>query len=353
VLRLKDAGHRLGRAARPGSAGQPGGEGQPGGAGQPGGEGRPGDGDQAGGAGRSGGAGRPGGLAGVGERLPPQAFFAVSAVFHYLGPSFAVLLFARVSVLGVAWLRIVTAAVVFAAWRRPWRILARLDRRALMVLVALGAVLAAMNSMFYLAVDRLPLSTVGAIEFLGTVLLAALGARTRRNAAALTLTTAGVAVITEIRITGHPLGFVFAFANCALFMLYVILGHKIANAGDEGGRGGGRGAGMSGIDRLGASMLIAAVAVSPIGLGGAVAAFSHPLLLLAGAGVGVSSSVIPYVTDQLTMARLPRASFALMLALLPVFATIIGAVVLRQLPTPADLAGIALVVAGVAVHQAR
>jgi inner membrane transporter RhtA len=330
---------------------------------------------------------RPGGagwLAAAGEWLPPQAFFAVSAVFHYLGPSFAVLLFARVSVLGVAWLRIVTAAVVFAAWRRPWRalaVLARLDRRGLAVLLALGAVLAAMNSMFYLAVARLPLSTVGAIEFLGTVLLAALGARTRRNAAALTLTTAGVAVITEIRITGHPLGFAFAFANCTLFMLYVIFGHKIANAGDEGRRdggsgrpdgggregqagggcegqaGGGRvrdgaGRGIRGIDRLGASMLIAAVVVSPVGLGGAVAAFSHPLLLLAGAGVGVSSSVIPYVTDQLAMARLPRASFALMLALLPVCATVIGAVVLRQLPTPADLAGIALVVAGVAVHQA-
>ena len=301
----------------------------------------------AGRAGQPGDGGRPGGLAGLGERLPPQAFFAVSAVFHYLGPSFAVLLFARVSVLGVAWLRIVTAAVVFAAWRRPWRVLARLarlDRSALAVLVALGAVLAAMNSTFYLAVDRLPLSTVGAIEFLGTVLLAALGARTWRNAAALAMTTAGVAVITEIRITGQPLGFVFAFANCALFMLYVILGHKIANAGGRGG--------LSGIDRLGAAMLIAAVVVSPAGPGGAAAAFSRPLLLLAGVAVGVSSSVIPYVTDQLAMARLPRASFALMLALLPVFATVIGAVVLRQLPTPADLAGIALVVAGVAVHQA-
>ena len=286
-----------------------------------------------------------GGLAGLGERLPPQAFFAVSAVFHYLGPSFAVLLFARVSVLGVAWLRIVTAAAVFAAWRRPWRVVARLDRRALAVLVAMGAVLAAMNSLFYLAVDRLPLSTVGAIEFLGTVLLAGLGARTWRNAAALILTTGGVAVITEIRISGQPLGFVFAFANCVLFMLYVILGHKIANAGGRGG--------LTGIDRLGASMLIAAVVVSPVGLGGAVAAFSRPLLLLAGVAVGVSSSVIPYVTDQLAMARLPRASFALMLALLPVFATVIGAVVLRQLPTPADLAGVALVVTGVAVHQAR
>jgi hypothetical protein len=63
------------------------------------------------------------------------------------------------------------------------------------------------------------------------------------------------------------------------------------------------------------------------------------------------SSVIPYITDQLAMARLPRATFALMLALLPMFATLIGAVVLRQIPTVRDLAGLALVIAGVALHR--
>jgi inner membrane transporter RhtA len=67
--------------------------------------------------------------------------------------------------------------------------------------------------------------------------------------------------------------------------------------------------------------------------------------------VGLCSSVIPYVTDQLAMARLPRATFSLMLALLPMMGTIIGAIVLRQLPTGQDLLGIALVVAGVALHQ--
>jgi inner membrane transporter RhtA len=272
------------------------------------------------------------------RRLPPQSYFLVSAVFHYLGPSLAVLLFARLDVLGVAWLRIATAAIVFAVWRRPWRLLASLDAGQRRVLLALGAVLAAMNSLFYLAVDRLPLSTVGAIEFLGTVLLAVAGARTKRNAAALALTTGGVAVITVIRFAGHPLGFAFAFGNCVLFMVYVMLGHRIATKGQ-------------GIDQLGAAMLIAAVAATPFGLGGALPAFSRPLLLAAGAGVGVCSSVIPYVTDQLAMARLPRATFALMLALLPVFATIIGAIVLRQLPTPQDIAGIALVTAGVAIHK--
>jgi inner membrane transporter RhtA len=282
------------------------------------------------------------------DRLPPQSFFLVSAIFHYLGPSLAVLLFARVEVLGVAWLRIASAAVVFALWRRPWRLIGRLSTGERWSLLGLGLVLAVMNSVFYLAVDRLPLSTVGAIEFLGTVILAAAGARTRRNTGALVLTTAGVITITSIRITGQPLGFVFAFANCALFMLYIVLGHRMANAG---GRGAAQADRPTSIDRLGGAMLIAAVIATPWGLGGALAAFGHPIWLLAGAGVGVCSSVIPYVTDQLAMARLPRATFSLMLALLPVFATIIGAIVLRQIPTVQDAAGITLVVAGVAIHQ--
>ena len=124
------------------------------------------------------------------------------------------------------------------------------------------------------------MSTVGAIEFLGTVLLAIIGTRTRRNTLALTLTTGGVALITAIRLTGHPLGFVFAFGNCVLFMLYVMLGHRMANTG-------------AGIDRLAASMLIAAVVATPVGLAWALPAFGHPVLLAAGAGVGVCSSVIP------------------------------------------------------------
>ena len=270
------------------------------------------------------------------DRVPATSFFLVSAVFHYLGPSFAVLLFAHVDVLGVAWLRIASAAVVFGIWRRPWRMLRDSENRN--TLIALGVVLAAMNGLFYLAIDRLPLSTVGAIEFLGTVVLAATGTRTRRNAAALALAIAGVFVLTDVRLTGEPLGFAFAFANCAGFMLYVILGHRVANSGER-------------FDRLGASMLIAAVAATPFAIGQAAPAFTHPLWLLWGIAVGLCSSVIPYVTDQLAMARMPRATFALMLALLPATATLIGLVVLSQVPTARDLAGIGLVVAGVAWHR--
>jgi inner membrane transporter RhtA len=63
------------------------------------------------------------------DRLPPHVFFLVSAVFHYLGPSFAVLLFASLSPAGVAWLRIASAGLVFALWRRPWRAFATLASR--------------------------------------------------------------------------------------------------------------------------------------------------------------------------------------------------------------------------------
>jgi inner membrane transporter RhtA len=278
------------------------------------------------------------------QGLPPQSFFLVSAVFHYLGPACAVLLFAHLDVLGVAWLRIAAAAALFAAWRRPWRLLAGIDRRGRVLVVQLGIVLAAMNAIFYLAVARLPLATVAAIEFLGVVLLATVGIRTPRNAAALALTVCGVAALADVRLAGQPLGLAFAFGNCALFVLYVVVGHRIANT--DAGTGA-----MSGIDQLSAAMLVAAVVVTPVGLGGALAAFAHPVLLLAGVSVGLCSSVIPYVTDQLAMARLPRATFSLMLALLPMLGTIIGAIVLGQLPTGQDLVGIALVVVGVALHQ--
>ena len=108
---------------------------------------------------------------------PPQVYFIGSAIFHYLGPAFAVLLFTRIEPLGVAWLRIVTAALVFAVWRRPWRAWAQLSRDQRLVLVAMGIVLGLMNAVFYLAIDRLPLGTVGAIEFAGPVLLATAGVR--------------------------------------------------------------------------------------------------------------------------------------------------------------------------------
>lgn len=271
--------------------------------------------------------------------MPPHAYFLISAVFHYLGPACAVLLFSQISVLGVFWLRVATAAVIFAIWRRPWRVVEQWSLAQRWTLLALGVVLGLMNASFYLALARLPLGTVGAIEFLGPVALAAIGVRGPRNLIALGLAILGVLTLTEIRLAGEPLGVALAFANCALFALYIVLGHRLAQ--DDGSR----------VDRLAAAMAIALLIATPLGLADALPALLRPELLLAGIGVGIFSSVIPYICDQLAMARLPRATFALLLALLPACATAIGIIVLRQHPQPSEIAGIALVIAAVALHR--
>lgn len=274
------------------------------------------------------------------DRVPPHVYFVVSAVFHYLGPAFAVLLFARVAVLGVAWLRIAAAALVLSLWRRPWHAFAGADGDGKRLLLAWGAVLAVMNCCFYLAIDRLPLGTVAAIEFLPVIALAALGARTARNAFALLLAVPGVYLLTGVSLEGEAAGIAFAFANAALFALYIVLAHRVSRLES-----------LSGIDGLAASMLIAAVVVTPLAGWAALPAFADPIALAAGLGVGISSSVIPYVSDQLAMRRLARSTYALMVSLLPATATVIGIVVLAQVPSLLEVLGVSLVIAGVAVHR--
>src|SRR5215207_8353080 len=139
---------------------------------------------------------------------------------------------------------------------------------------------------------------------------------------------------------GEPLGVALSFANALLFAAYIVLAHRVARHGA-----------LSGIDGLAASMLIAAVVVTPIGGWQVLPALTDPVALLAGIGVGLCSSVIPYVSDQLAMRRLPRATYALMVSLLPATATVIGIAVLAQIPSWVEVAGVALVIAGVAIHR--
>jgi inner membrane transporter RhtA len=151
---------------------------------------------------------------------------------------------------------------------------------------------------------------------------------------------AGVYLLTDVRLEGEPVGVAFAFANAVLFALYIVLGHRVAQRGPA-----------SGIDGLAASMLVAAAVVTPIGGWAAVRTLLDPVALAAGTGVGIASSVIPYVADQLAMARLKRATYALMVSLLPATATAIGVIVLAQVPSPVEAAGVVLVIAGVALHR--
>lgn len=276
----------------------------------------------------------------VAEAVPPHAWFGVSAVFHYLGPSFAVLLFPAVGVLGVAWFRIASAALIFAPTTKPWRTLRQADARTRWLLLGLGICFAVMNTSFYLALERLPMSLVAAMEFVGTIGVALYGVRTGRNVAALALALLGVFILIDVTWASDPWGLFWSALNAALFVTYIVLGHKAAEGGASGG-----------IERLGAAMMIAFFILVPIGLTEAISAFSQPTLVLAGIGVGICSSVIPYICDQLAMSRLPRQTFALLLALLPATATIIAAIVLAQIPTLRDLFGIGLVMAGIAIHK--
>jgi inner membrane transporter RhtA len=264
-------------------------------------------------------------------RLPAQSLFVLGGVSQYVGAALAVLLFASVPAAGVAWLRVVAAAAVLVAWRRPWR--TRWTRPRLRLVSAFGLVLALMNLCFYLAIDRLPLGTAVAVEFCGPIAVAALGSRTRRDAAALALSAAGVLALADVHVAGSPGGFALAAAAGALWAAYIVLGHRLA--GDPGIRP---------QDGLALGMAIGALGPAPVLVSSAVPALSSARLLATCLLVGVASSVVPYALEQIAMRRLPRARFALLLALLPATAAIVGAAILGQVPGLVEAGGIALVV---------
>lgn len=273
--------------------------------------------------------------------FPPHLYFVAAAVFHYLGPSFAVLLFARVSVAGVAWLRVVSAGLLFALWRRPWRSFFATTAEARRRVLVLGTVIAVMNYAFYMAIARLPLATVGAIEFLGPVALALFGVRSARNVMALALAVMGVYMLTDIHFVISPGAMLWAYLDAALFAAYIMAAHAVSRIAEE----------QTPVDGLAAAMLVACAVITPLGLGGALPAMRDPVALCAGVGVGVSSSVIPYVFDQLAMRRLPRATYALFVAILPAMAVLIGALVLHQIPTAPEALAIALIIAAVLLQK--
>ncbi|MDQ3676954.1 MAG: EamA family transporter [Actinomycetota bacterium] len=272
------------------------------------------------------------------HRLPPPSLFVLGAISQYVGSALAVLLFASVSAAGVAWLRVVASAGVLVAWRRPWRV--RWPAARLALVTAFGLTLALMNLCFYEAIDRLPLGTAVAIEFCGPIAVAALGSRTRRDLAALVLAAAGVLALTDVHIAGSPEGLALAAGAGVLWAGYVVLGHRLA-ADPE----------ISAQDGLALGMAIGAAGLAPALVPSAVPAFESPPLLAACLGVGILASVIPYALEQIAMRRLPRARFALLLALAPATAAIVGAIILGQVPGPLEAAGIALVVAAASLRS--
>src|SRR3954451_4022702 len=219
-------------------------------------------------------------LAAAPPRLPAQALFICGAVSQYAGSALAVLLFDRVPASGVAWLRIVSAAVALVAWRRPWR--STWNARRLALVAAFGCVLGLMNLTFYLSIDRLPLGTAVAIEFAGPIAVAALGSRTRRDALALVLAVAGVLLLADVHLAGSPDGIALALAAGGFWSLYIVLGHRVASD-----------ASIRPHDGLALGMAIGALVTAPVLVPSAVPALVTPPLLAACLSGGVASSVGP------------------------------------------------------------
>ncbi|MFE6967714.1 DMT family transporter [Isoptericola sp. NPDC057653] len=272
--------------------------------------------------------------------MPAPLLFVVSGLTLYAGAAVAVGLFDRLAAPAVGWWRILLAAVVLVAWRRPWR--RRWSRRDLVAAALFGVVLAAMNVVFYVAVAHLPLGVAVAIEFLGPVAVAAVTGRGWQERAAIAVAAAGVVLLAGVTLaSGIPredavVGLVAVLAAAACWAGYIVLGKRVAGAG-------------AGIDGLAVGMVAGALVFAPFfGSTAATVVPDVPLLLFL-LVVAICSSVVPYVLDQVVLRRVGTATFSVMLALLPATAVLVGAVVLRQVPTWPELAGLALVSGAIAL----
>ncbi len=268
--------------------------------------------------------------------LAPEPLFMLSALSQYSGAAVAANLFKHLAPGGVALLRVLGAAALIVVLRRSWR--RRWTAAELRRAAAFGVSLAAMNLCFYLAMDKLPLGNAVAIEFIGPVAVAAAGARTRRSALALLLAVSGVVILAGVEAEGTTEGAAFALLAGWFWAGYILLGHRVAQS-------------PAAVHGLGLGMLFGAVAISPFGSAGVAGVLDSPAVLALGIATGVLSNVIPYRIDQAVMRRIDPHRFALLQALLPVTATLVGLVALSQVPSAPEVLGIGLVIAAIASRR--
>jgi inner membrane transporter RhtA len=280
-------------------------------------------------------------------RVPAPALFATSGISQYSGAAFAVALFALMPPHTVAWLRAVVSALVLLALVRPWR--ARWTRATLRETGLFGVVLVGMNMLFYVAIAYLPLGAVVAIEFAGPALVAAWGNRTVRGRVAAGLAVAGVLSISLVGLrweadggsAGLVIGLAASVAAGATWAWYMVLAGRIAAVRD-------------GQASLATGTTIAVVVLAPLAAPWALPVVSNGWsVVLAVVAVGVLSSVIPYLLDQVAIVRLGTATFALLNALLPATATVVGLVALGQRPTVGELVGLVAISVAVALAPRR
>jgi inner membrane transporter RhtA len=267
---------------------------------------------------------------------PPEGLFLLSAISQYIGAAIAVSVFDDVAPQSVAWLRVVGAAlallVVSPGFHRGW------TRRQLAGTAVFGTATALMNLCFYLAIERIDLGKSVAIEFIGPIAVAAATTRNVRNGLALLLAGVGVVTLGGVELGDEPLGVLFILLASALWAAYIVVGARVAKAN-------------RGVAGLGVGLAIGAVAIAPIGAPWSGPVWVSPMLLVLCCATGVFSNAIGYGIDQHVLRRIPIRRFSVLLALLPVTALAVGWIALDQQPGVLDLAGMVLVLAGVAIQE--
>ena len=266
----------------------------------------------------------------------PEALFAIGGISQYTGAVVAVNLFDDLRPATVTWFRVMSAAlaILLVSWRQQ----RRWTRRDLGAAAVFGVATALMNLCFYLAIDRLPLDKSVVLEFIGPIVVAAALTRSSRNTVALVMAALGVAVLSGVEIGGEPLGIVFIFGASALWAVYIVVGSRVASL-DRG---------LSG---LGVGLAIGSLVLVPFGISGSSQVVHNGNLLLQCVMVGALSSAVGYGIDQVVMRRIPTRRFAVMLALLPVIAMVVGFLALSQRPSALDMVGAALVITAVAIQE--
>ena len=267
---------------------------------------------------------------GLPSRAPAWSLAVLSMTLIQLGAALSTGLFDVVGPAGTAWLRLCAGAAIFLALRRP-RLRGR-TRDELVGALGLGVISGLMTMAFLSALARIPLGTTVAIEFLGPLAVAVLGTRRLRRLAWPVLALAGVFALTEPW-TGavDPLGIAFAAASAVGWGSYILL---TARVGDH----------FEGLEGLSVTIPVAAVTATLVAAPGAVGHVT-PLVVAAAIGLALLMPVIPYSLELLALRRLTTAAFGTLMALEPAIAMAMGAVILAQVPTPLQAAGVALVVA--------
>jgi inner membrane transporter RhtA len=269
----------------------------------------------------------------------PEILFLLSAVALNSGNAIAKAQFDTANPATLAWLRMFGAMVVAIAVVGPRRMRQReWSRDSLRSAAVFGLSTGLTSTFFYLAIDRLPLGKGVAIEFIGPITVAAILTRSRRNAAALVIAVAGVAILSGVELGDEPLGVLFILLAATSWAVHIVSGAKVARA-------------HSGIDGLAMSFIFGTLFTLPFGLADADAVASHLWLVPLGLLVGTLSSVTSYGIDQRILRKVTVRHYSVLLAMLPVVSSIFGFVVFDQTPSGWDFVGGALIIGGIVIQE--